>query len=264
MDHFVFFLRHIFGGDLVGSSWAGAGPFGGHCLFEGSAKEAEPQKLEKHRLPTIQPSIFFHLQKNMWISGRVYKWRKNRWLTCIMDSGHVPRLYWKTALFGKDRVCPFQPHFSTSSRWWFQWFFNVHPYLGFDDPIWVSHIFQVGWNSTTNHGRPKVQPRPRRALGKGHVNHARWATRLEKWKDGVDVYCTIHINIYIYIQSHVYTYIYIYLFIYLHIHTHTYIYIYKCLYIYILYKCLYIYIFAYDSIWMFLYSITKVLKYVDC
>ena len=149
MDHFVFFLRHIFGGDLVGSSWAGAGPFGGHCLFEGSAKEAEPQKLEKHRLPTIQPSIFFHLQKNMWISGRVYKWRKNRWLTCIMDSGHVPRLYWKTALFGKDRVCPFQPHFSTSSRWWFQWFFNVHPYLGFDDPIWVSHIFQVGWNSTT-------------------------------------------------------------------------------------------------------------------
>ena len=31
-----------------------------------------------------------------------------------------------------------------TASWWFQIFFYFHPYLG-DNPIWLAHIFQMGW-----------------------------------------------------------------------------------------------------------------------
>ena len=51
-------------------------------------------------------------------------------------------------------------HESTQASWWqLKHFFMFTPNLGEDShPIWLAHIFQLGWNSTTNQPRVFLIP----------------------------------------------------------------------------------------------------------
>ena len=41
-------------------------------------------------------------------------------------------------------------NFCMFSRWWFQIFCYVHPEPWGNDPVWLDHIFQMGWNHQTS------------------------------------------------------------------------------------------------------------------
>ena len=92
----------------------------------------------------------------------VHMWpTKNSPGRCYLLRVHLDkslRCCWK-----RRRWCS-EKNWGTLTRWWFQIFFTriwgrftgkmveiliivyVHPYLGKMNPIWLAHIFQMGWN----------------------------------------------------------------------------------------------------------------------